>query len=646
MKFDWLCIGTNKKRLVAGVLLAAICCFAPFGFICPNYGGHLAVKLLVSLLFIASGLVSVKLSKKAAYVIYPAAAVLAAVATVLLSQVICLDRLLVPSVKSLLLSSLCVFVLYCAIYVITASAQWSIAIGTAAATLLSLANRLVVEFQGNELTPSTILGFRTAMDVLPNYKLELAFRTILAIFIALAICFGVFLLTSEKSKKPFRGRAAGLAAAALLSLALTQLTADIRPHLWRIEGSITNGYILNFVLELKELKVSPPTGYSDASVKDLESKYETTPPVCTVQPDIIVIMNESFSDLSVYGAELKTNMEVLPFFDSLTDNTVRGWAYASVYGGGTSDSEWEMLTGNTMAFLPTGTVPYQQYVKSPTHSLASYLSPLGYTSYATHPCSGVNWNRNSAYGYLGFDRQEFIEKYPEEKLVRSYVSDQEMYEIMLDYQERQPEDEPLFMFGVTMQNHGGYDFGDIGLDKITLDSEQKDEAAENYLTLIHESDRAFEMLIEELEKSDRPTVVLMFGDHQPALDMDFFERLHGGAMETLDEQMLRYKVPFIIWANYDIEEKTVDCTSLNYLSVYLMEAAGLPLSPYQEFLRDTEKLIPAINSNGYYSLTDGCFLPISDAQGEEKAALNTYAQLQYNDMFDSRHRSEVFFPVQ
>ena len=110
--------------------------------------------------------------------------------------------------------------------------------------------------------------------------------------------------------------------------------------------------------------------------------------------------------------------------------------------------------------------------------------------------------------------------------------------------------------------------------------------------------------------------------------------------------MLRYKVPFIIWANYDIEEKTVDCTSLNYLSVYLMEAAGLPLSPYQEFLRDTEKQIPVINSNGCYSLSEGCFLPISDAQGEEKTALNLYAQLQYNCMFDTKHRSEVFFPVQ
>ena len=357
-------------------------------------------------------------------------------------------------------------------------------------------------------------------------------------------------------------------------------------------------------------------------------------------------MNESLSDLSVYGAELKTNTEVLPFFDSLTDNTVRGYAFSSVYGGTTADSEWEMLTGNTMGFLPVRTVPYQQYMRGSCYSLVSYLESLGYASYATHPNISDNWNRGKAYGYLGFDKVEFVEEYPQEKLVRSFVSDQEMYELMLDRYRQQPKDEPLFMFGITMQNHGEYDFDDIGLDKITLDGEQKDEAAENYLTLIHESDRAFEALIHELEKSDRPTVVLMFGDHQPALATDFLERLHGGPLETLDEQMLRYKVPFVIWANYDIDEKAVDCTSLNYLSVYLMEAAGLPLSPYQEFLRDMEKQIPVINAIGYYSLFDDCFLPISEAQNEEKTALNMYAQLQYNCMFDTKHRSEVFFPVQ
>lgn len=360
-----------------------------------------------------------------------------------------------------------------------------------------------------------------------------------------------------------------------------------------------------------------------------------------------MIMNESFSDLSVYGAELKTNTEVLPFFDSLTDNTVHGWALSSVYGGMTADSEWEMLTGNSMAFMPVGSIAYQQYANSVRYSLVEYLESLGYESWATHPCTGVNWNRTDVYNRLGFDRSVFYEEYPDEDLIRIFISDREMYSLMLDRYKQQSENKPLFMFGVTVQNHGAYSTRPTGdIDALTLDGPVKNEFAENYLTLIHESDKAFEMLIHELEKSDRPTVVLMFGDHQPALDMNFLEQLHGGALETLDEQMLRYKVPFVIWANYDIDEKTVDCTSLNYLSVYLMEAAGLPLSPYQEFLRDTEKLIPAINSNGYYSLTDGCFLPISDAQGEEKTALNLYAQLQYNCMFDSKSRSEVFFPVQ
>ena len=648
MKNGWFCIGANKKRIVAGVLLAAVCCFAPFGLICPNYHEGIVFKLLYALGFIVPGLVSVKLSKKSACVVYPLLAVAAAAVTACLSQLICSETLHLPSMASFLLTTLCIFILYCAVYVITASTRWSIVIGSAAVILLSVANVLVMDFQGNSLTPTAILGFRTAMDVLSNYKIELNTLTVRGIVLTLVICFGVFSFKAEKLKRPaaLYVRAAGLAATVLLSFALVHLTADMVPLHWKDRGTIINGYVLNFVLEIKELRVAPPDDYSAETIKELENEYETENPDGIDKPDIIVIMNEAFSDLNVYGAELETDPEVLPFFDSLTDNTVRGWTYSSVYGGLTADSEWEMLTGNSMAFMPTGTIPYQQYANSVKYSLVEYLESLGYESWATHPCSGANWNRTDVYNRLGFDRSVFYEEYPKEDLIRTFITDREMYKLMLDRYEQQPEDKPLFMFGVTVQNHGGYFVeltGDI--DPLTLEGPVANDFAENYLTLIHESDKAFETLIHELEKSDRPTVVLMFGDHQPALDMEFLEQLYGGPLETLDEQMLMYKIPFVIWANYDIEEKTVDCTSMNFLSDYLMEAAGLPLSAYQSFLQDLESRIPVINSNGYYSLTEGCFLPISEAQGEEKTALDLYAQLQYNSMFDTKHRSEVFFPV-
>lgn len=89
----------------------------------------------------------------------------------------------------------------------------------------------------------------------------------------------------------------------------------------------------------------------------------------------------------------------------------------------------------------------------------------------------------------------------------------------------------------------------------------------------------------------------------------------------------------------------MDCTSLNYLSNYVYEAAGLELPPYNRFLRDMEEIIPSINVNGYYSLEKGCYLPFEAADGEERQWLDTYEALQYNGIFDKKNQNKVFFPT-
>lgn len=124
------------------------------------------------------------------------------------------------------------------------------------------------------------------------------------------------------------------------------------------------------------------------------------------QPNILVIMNEAFSDLSVYG-DFNTTEDYMPFWRSLKKNTVRGNLYVSVKGGNTANTEFEFLTGNTMAFLPTGSVPYQQFLNGAMPSLASQLGKLGYQTAALHPYYSTGWNRDKVYPYLGFDSEYF-----------------------------------------------------------------------------------------------------------------------------------------------------------------------------------------------------------------------------------------------
>ena len=136
--------------------------------------------------------------------------------------------------------------------------------------------------------------------------------------------------------------------------------------------------------------------------------------------------------------------------------------------------------------------------------------------------------------------------------------------------------------------------------------------------------------------------MLFFGDHFPSLNGNFYNEVHGGTYVTTDEKMLKYKMPFFIWANYDIPEDFVECTSLNYLSVHLMNAAGITLPPFFEFLGKCEKAIPAMNAFGFASVTNEAFVPFSEASPVEKDWIEDYSVLQYNNLIDSKNRDEIF----
>lgn len=415
--------------------------------------------------------------------------------------------------------------------------------------------------------------------------------------------------------------------------------------MYRLEGTEKNGYSLNFVLKFGNSTVPLPEGYGPETVDKLEQQYVTNISSPEKQPTVIVIMNETFADLKVLGNELQTSKEIIPFFNSLDKNTIRGYALSSVFGGRTANSEYEFLSGNTMGFLPADSLVYQQFIKvRENYTLMSSLKELEYNCYAMHPADSKNWARESTYPLLGFDDSYFVDDFPQENLLRGHVSDQEMYEQLISLYEEKSRDENLFLFGITMQNHSGYDDPNFPAE-IQLEGYSKEYPdVEQYLTLLRYSDQALQYLVEYFEAVEDDVVILFFGDHMPRLDDVFYRETHGGDYTTLDEQMLQYMVPFAIWANYDIEEQYIPCTSLNFLSNYLFETMGTTLPAYNAFLLDVNEVIPAMNSIGYYSKSKERFIPYSEATGIEAEILHQYQILQYNCLLDS-DRSHVFFPA-
>ena len=418
-----------------------------------------------------------------------------------------------------------------------------------------------------------------------------------------------------------------------------------------MKGSYRNGFVLNFVLSVRDSIISEPDGYSADAIQELEERYAGDGSAYSARvkkdPTIIVIMNESFADLGVIGEEgLATNRALTPFLDSLTDNTIRGYALASVFGAKTPNSEWEFQTGNSMAFLPSGSVVYQQYLNKKPASLVTTLRERDYTCVAMHPYYATGWSRNKVYPQLGYEEMHFIEDFDQTQILREYITDEELYRKIIERYEAKDADEKLYVLGVTMQNHGGYTTTYDNFEENYYKTGRSYTDVNQYLSLVHESDEALEYLVDYFEDVEEPVEIVFFGDHQPSLNSRFYQMMNGKGLSGLTLAQLEdlYKVPFVIWTNYESEAQTVPVTSINYLGMLTLQRAGIGLPAYDQFLAEMMEDIPAINARGYYSAADGVYRHIEDAEGIEAEWLQKYRILQYNAMFDGKRRSSLFFP--
>lgn len=552
-----------------------------------------------------------------------------------------------------------------------------------------LAGYFVLEFRGAPIQPWDILSLDTAASVADNYEYKLDQTAVIVL-----LCFAALLVLEFFLKAGFPRRVGKEAAASDLgkkkaasdfgkkkaASGLGKKKAALRPKgsyfrpwqlrlaLGLLSGLIVFGYtkmlhnenivenklrlydklftpttiqykngtLTAFLMELQYVSVDKPDHYSQERAVQLLDFYSGDETAVTQKPNIIVIMNEAFSDPAVLG-DFSTNEDYMPFIHSLldgADNTVSGLLNVSVKGGNTANTEFEYLTGNSMAFLPYGSIPYQQYITDEIPTMASHLASLGYQTVAMHPYRAAGWDRNTVYPLFGFEEMHFQEFFRDSEVVRKYVSDRGDYEKIIQVYEDKAKDGPLFLFNVTMQNHSSYsdwnDYDNFHPDITVEDSASKLLPA--YLSLMKLSDEAAEELVNYFAAQEEPTIIVFFGDHQPTDSVvNPVLKLHGKSCSDLssEEEALRYQVPFFIWANYDIEEESGVETSANYLALKTLEAAGLPLPPYFSFLQNLRDDVPVISAS-HVTLGNGTF---SYAKNQ-KDLLNDYQTLQYYLLFD------------
>ena len=551
--------------------------------------------------------------------------------------------------KKWMINIYCVLAVYLINLCITAKVNLSIIISHSFFMVLGFVNYFVYLFRDNEFTFADLRSIGTGLSVASNYELVLHDRgwhvILLSAFFFVMVKFIPIQFKKASYVRLLSGQCAVLACI-LVALNCHKMTTET----WEQKGTYLNGYVLNFVLSARDSFVSPPEGYDIEVIQQLEETYNENKenPLdieLEEKPTIIVIMNESFADLSVIG-EMETNAQLTPFMDSLWENTIKGYALSSVFGAKTPNSEWEFMTGGSMAFLPSGSVVYQQYMNDKPASIVSTLKNEGYTCVAMHPYYETGWSRNLIYPKLGFDESYFLDDFPQEDIIRKYVSDRELYQKIIERYESSGRNEELFIMSITMQNHGGYTTTYDNFEENYYKTGRSYTDANQYFSLIRESDAALEELVTYFSQVEEPVEIVFFGDHQPSLNKKFYKLMNGKGLSglTLEELENLYTVPFFIWTNYDTPEETVEITSLNYLSTMMLERSGMELSPYYQFMQDLRAVVPAINARGYYSLEKNRYLHVEDALGEELAWISKYQSLQYNRMFDKRNTSELFFP--
>jgi len=551
----------------------------------------------------------------------------------------------------------------------------------------ALAHCYVVQFRGTPFIPMDFFAITTAANVANTYNYTPSHTIIIG-----SLIFIFLIVIGIKTKTPKYNLITKIVSRTFMATFFTSLLflfyftsifadAGVKPDFWNQSRGYRNyGFVFSFFCNTKYLYMSEPSGYDANSIGDYVSstiEKEETPVIKPTgnEPNIICIMNESLADLSVLG-EFTTNQDYMPFMHSLTENTVKGNLYVPVIGAGTSNTEFEFLTGHTTAFLPSGSNAYMLYIKNPIASLVSTLEGQGYSSWAFHPYYSTGWNRVNVYNNLGFNSHSFLENlidvsilneyvqngsdadylqslidnyYPdrEQMLIRQYVSDSYNYDVIIKDFENRDKSQPYFTFNVTMQNHGGYSNGAANFDEciqITSAPVYYNKASK-YLSLVKASDDAFKKLVEYFEAIDEPTVICMFGDHQPSIETEFIASLLGANNInnlTIEQDQARHITPFFIWANFDIEEKYIEKLSVNYLSSYMLDIAGVKLTEYNKYLLKLSETLPVIDTVGYIDAENN-YYKWSDHSNYTQM-LSEYEKVQYNNIFDSEHKdNKIFF---
>lgn len=554
--------------------------------------------------------------------------------------------------------------------------RWSLATGISGGvfTLLAIVNYYTRDLHGTALMPQDILNIGTAAAVMGSYTLRITQTviTIVALLLpVLAISVAQRFLAYGRGKPPKiswehrLARWAGCFAGIFVILYVGYFAPfAIKPkqtYGWAWQLTYYKYGYLAGTIESAGLLMNPivePDNYSDEAADEAAARADGyTPAVETVSeqeyPDIVLILSESFYDFDLV-TDLQTDVEVMSVTKNL-ENSIYGHTVSPQVGGGTNSSEYEMLTSNSLMLMPSIT-PFNWLNLYGADSIVSYLEDLGYSTMAAHPYTNLNYRRNSAWLALGFDQVYFEDSFPTKEYYgnRPYQTDSATYKDLEAMYESMPEDQPRFTFLVSIQSHGDYDMNDPELDLVhaATDYGEYDEVMDEYLSCMYLTDQAFGELTDYFtqvyEETGRKVIVAMAGDHAPS----FVDHVADKTIASENDlQILERSTPFIIWANYPLENagETNENDPLNRMDLCMFapavaEQAGLPLTDYYEYLLAMQDDVTVMTAGNDYMDANG----VTHVYGENETNddwVHGYFALEYNNIGTHAKKNDSLFKL-
>jgi phosphoglycerol transferase MdoB-like AlkP superfamily enzyme len=340
------------------------------------------------------------------------------------------------------------------------------------------------------------------------------------------------------------------------------------------DSAARTGLIANMILLHWELSGGSQLAPNiDASVQLLrEYGLASTPAVAPARaplPDIIVIQSESLFDVT----RLKgIDADIMPAMRAAASRGWSGELRVPTFGGGTIRTEFEFLTALPLAAFPHVRYPYLQLAHAEIPSIVRELRSNGYRTMAIHPNGGAFWNRNHAFRALGFDQFLDADAFDGAEHYGWYVSDASLVDRVIA--ELRDDDPPQMIMAISIQNHGPY-------ESVPLPAaDSGGSPLETYMTLVRASDQALGRLLEFVDNRSRDTLLLVYGDHLPALN-DVYAQLGFRDDRRPEEQ----PVPWLLVDNRSREPRVQNGPAW-LLPTLLIEKTGLATSQYFSTLTD------------------------------------------------------------